>query len=209
MSSKVTLLEHSVAAAKLSILRTRTTGPTQFRQALEQIAILLLCQASRSWKLKEIEVETPLGECAGSDLRAPVIFVPILRAGLGMLSGMLRLLPDARVGHIGIYRNEETLQPVTYFCRIPEGAAESHVVLIDPMLATGNSAAEAVTLLKQHDAKSIQFISVLACPPGIARLQSSHPDVEIVTAAIDPELNEFGFIVPGLGDAGDRAFGTS
>jgi uracil phosphoribosyltransferase len=141
-------------------------------------------------------------------LAARVVLVPILRAGLGMLPGALRLLPSASVGHIGIYRNEETLQAVTYFCRLPSNLAEARIVLLDPMLATGNSAVEAVTLLKARDAKQIQVLCAVACPPGIERLVSVHRDIQIITAAIDPELNQFGFIVPGLGDAGDRCFGT-
>ena len=136
------------------------------------------------------------------------MLVPILRAGLGMLDGMLRLVPDASVGHIGIYRDEETLRPVTYFSRLPTNLSEAQVVLVDPMLATGNSACEAVGVLKAQGAKRIQFLCLVACPPGIAQLQSTHPDVSIFTAAIDPELNNVGYIVPGLGDAGDRYFGT-
>jgi uracil phosphoribosyltransferase len=204
----VTLLEHPLAAAKLSILRAKTTAPDEFRRNLEELSTLLLYEASRLWTTKPIEIETPLKQCSGAILSAPIVLVPILRAGLGMLPGMLRLLPDATVGHIGIYRNEETLQPVTYFCRVPAKIEAANVVLIDPMLATGNSAREAVSLLKKQGAKTIQFICAVACPPGIDRLQSSHPDVAIITAAIDPELNKFGFIVPGLGDAGDRCFGT-
>ncbi len=135
--------------------------------------------------------------------------MPILRAGLGMLDGMLRLLPDARVGHLGLYRDEKTLRPVTYYSRLPANIADAHVLLLDPMLATGFSACAAVSLLKERGAQRIQFISVVACPAGIAQLQSAHPDVPIVTAAIDPELNDVGYIVPGLGDAGDRYFGTT
>jgi uracil phosphoribosyltransferase len=208
VNAKVTLLEHPLAAAKLSILRAKTTAPDEFRRNLEELSTLLLCEASRAWKTKPIEIETPLKQCAAAILSAPIVFVPILRAGLGMLPGMWRLLPGAAVGHIGIYRNEETLQPVTYFCRVPGNVGAANVVLIDPMLATGNSAREAVSLLKKEGAKTIQFVCAVACPTGIDRLQSSHPDVEIITAAIDPELNQFGFIVPGLGDAGDRCFGT-
>jgi uracil phosphoribosyltransferase len=209
VSSNVTLVEHPLAAAKLSILRLKATPPEEFRRNLEEISMLLLAQASRDWKTRPIAVETPLKQCDGAVLSSPIVLVPILRAGLAMLSGMLRLLPDASVGHIGIYRDEETLQAVTYFCRLPVNAAKAHVVLIDPMLATGNSASEAVSLLKKHGAKAIQFVCVVACPQGIARLQSAHPGLPILAAAIDPDLNEFGYIVPGLGDAGDRAFGTS
>jgi uracil phosphoribosyltransferase len=208
VSSNITLLEHPLAAAKLSILRVKTTAPDEFRRNLEELSTLLLCEASHSWKTKPIEIKTPLKHCSGAILSTPIVLVPILRAGLGMLPGMQRLLPDATVGHIGIYRNEETLQPVTYLCRVPTNISAANVVLIDPMLATGNSAREAVSLLKRQGATAIQFVCAVACPPGIDRLQSSHPDVEIITAAIDPELNQLGFIVPGLGDAGDRCFGT-
>ena len=208
MSSNITLLEHPLAAAKLSILRAKTTAPDEFRRNLEEISILLLGEASRSWTTTKVEIETPLKSCDGAILATATVFAPILRAGLGMLDGMLRLLPDVSVGHIGIYRNEETLQPVTYFCRLPTNVAGSRVLLIDPMLATGNSACAAVALLKNQGAKQIQFLCVVACLPGIERLQSAHPDVEIITAAVDLELNKFGFIVPGLGDAGDRSFGT-
>ncbi len=195
--ARLKVIEHPVIAAKLSILRAKTTAPDEFRRNVQEISILLLCEVSR-W--------LTTGE--GKILATPIVLVPILRAGLGMSEGMLRVLPDTSVGHIGIYRDEETLQPVTYFCRLPANLAEAHVVLLDPMLATGNSAREALALLKNQGAEKIQFVCIVACPQGIERVQSSHPDVEIITAAIDPELNKFGFIVPGLGDAGDRCFGT-
>lgn len=170
--------------------------------------MLLLAEAARAWELTTTEIETPLKKCRGHILARPVVFVPILRAGLGMLDGMSRMLPEASVGHIGVYRDEETLRPTTYFCRLPSELSEAHVILVDPMLATGNSATEAVSLLKKNGAKRIQFLCLVACPPGIEQMRSTHPDVAIVTAAIDLELNEFGYIVPGLGDAGDRYFGT-
>ena len=170
--------------------------------------MLLLIEAARSWRTTTTEIETPLKESAGHLLRRPVTFVPILRAGLGMLDGMMHVLPDANIGHIGVYRDEQTLRPVTYFSRFPGDLKEAQVVLIDPMLATGNSACHAVAVLKEQGAAQIQFLCIVSCPPGIKQLQSSHPDVEIITAAIDPALNDFGFIVPGLGDAGDRYFGT-
>jgi uracil phosphoribosyltransferase len=208
VSSNVTLLEHPLAAAKLSILRAKTTPPHEFRRNLEAISTLLLAEASRFWKTKPVEIETPLRGCAGKILSAPIVLIPILRAGLGMLPGMLDLVPDATVGHIGIYRDEKTLKPVTYFCRLPANKGAAQVVLLDPMLATGNSAREAVARVKEQGTTAIQLLCVVACATGIDRVQSSHPDVQIITAAIDPELNEFGFIVPGLGDAGDRMFGT-
>jgi uracil phosphoribosyltransferase len=208
IASNVHLLEHSLVAAKMSALRDKTTGTAQFRRALEQIAILLLTEASKRWPTLTIEIETPLAPMAGATLARPVVFVPILRAGLGLLEGMLRIIPEAGVGHIGLYRDEVTLRPVNYYCRLPASLAQSHVLLLDPMLATGRSATEGATLLKAQGATSIQFICVVACEVGIEQLRSAHPDIPIYSAAIDPELNEFGYIVPGLGDAGDRYFGT-
>ncbi len=204
----VSVIDHPVGAAKLSILRAKATTPEQFRQNVQEISILLLGEASRTWSVSPIEIETPLKKCAGYFLSRPIALVPILRAGLGMLEGMMRIVPEANVGHIGIYRDEKTLRPVTYFCRLPANLSEAQVVLLDPMLATGNSACEAVTALKAKGAKWIQFICLVACQPGIDQLQSSHPDVAIFTAAVDPELDKSGYIVPGLGDAGDRYFGT-
>jgi uracil phosphoribosyltransferase len=205
----VRIVDHPLASVWLSLLRARTTGPEDFRRHLQKIAILLLAEASRSWPVSAISIETPLTSCAGCALTAPIVLVPILRAGLGMLDGMLPLLPEARVGHLGLYRDETTLRPVTYYSRLPENVVDAQVLLLDPMLATGHSACEAVSILKARGAQRIQFICVLACPAGIAQLQSAHPDVPIVTAAIDPELNDVGYIVPGLGDAGDRYFGTT
>ena len=208
IASNVHLLEHSLVAAKMSVLRDKTTGTAQFRRALEQIAILLLTEASKRWPTLTIEIETPLAPMTGVALARPVVFVPILRAGLGLLEGMLRVIPEAGVGHIGLYRDEVTLRPVNYYCRLPASLAQSHVLLLDPMLATGRSATEGATLLKAQGATSIQFICVVACEVGIEQLRGAHPDIPIYSAAIDPELNEFGYIVPGLGDAGDRYFGT-
>jgi uracil phosphoribosyltransferase len=207
-SNRVVVIDHPLAAAKLSILRAKTTGPEDFRRNVQELAILLLGEAARGWATTHIEVETPLRKCAGEILTRPIVLVPILRAGLGLLDGMLRLISEASVGHIGIYRDEKTLRAVSYFSRLPSNLQEAEVVLIDPMLATGGSACEAVSLLKANGARRIQFICLVACPPGIAQLHSAHPDVRILTAAIDPELNNFGYIVPGLGDAGDRYFGT-
>jgi uracil phosphoribosyltransferase len=175
---------------------------------MQELSILLLVEAARTWETTLVEVETPLRKCPGRTSDRPVALVPILRAGLGMLDGMSHVLPDALIGHIGIYRDEEMLRPVTYFSRLPPNLRGIRVVLVDPMLATGNSAVAAVSLLKAQGADKIQFVCVISCPPGINQLQSSHPDVEITTAAVDPELNDFGYIVPGLGDAGDRYFGT-
>jgi uracil phosphoribosyltransferase len=175
---------------------------------LQEIAILLFAEASGTWGTRPIEVESPLATCAGAVPAKPVVLVPILRAGLGMLDGILRLAPDASIGHIGLYRDAETLRPVSYYDRLPVNVSEGQVLLLDPMLATGHSACEAASILKAQGARSIQFLCVLACPPGVQQFQSEHPDVAIFTAAVDPELNGSGYIVPGLGDAGDRYFGT-
>jgi uracil phosphoribosyltransferase len=205
---KVTVVNHPLVAASLAILRSKTTAAADFRRALQEVSVLLLGHASSAWETVPHQVETPLKACMGEILARPLVLVPILRAGLGMLDGMLALLPHAAIGHVGIYRDEKTLQPVTYFCRLPATISEAQVVLVDPMLATGHSACQAVAILKNSGARRIQFICLVACPPGVEQLRSQHPDVEIVTAAIDPELNEMGYIVPGLGDAGDRYFGT-
>ena len=207
-TDNVHLLEHSLVAAKMSVLRDKTTATVQFRRALEQVAILLLTEASKHWSTLVRKIETPLAPMAAATLARPVVFAPILRAGLGLLEGMLRVIPEAEVGHIGLYRDEVTLRPVNYYCRLPDGLPQAHVLLLDPMLATGRSATEGATLLKAQGATSIQFICVVACEIGIGQFRSVHPDIPIYSAAIDPELNEFGYIVPGLGDAGDRYFGT-
>ena len=207
-ASAVYVAQHPLVATKLAILRAKTTAPDEFRRAIQEITILLFAEASQSWSVAPIEVETPLRSCAGAVLERAIAAVPILRAGLGMLEGILRVAPEANVGHLGIYRDEETLQPVSYFSRLPVNLAQSEALLLDPMLATGNSACEAVAILKANGADRIQFICIVACREGIGQLQSHHPDVPIFTAAIDPELDDRGYIVPGLGDAGDRLFGT-
>jgi uracil phosphoribosyltransferase len=205
---KVHCLKHPMAETKLSLLRAEQTGAEDFRRGLQEISILLLLEAARTWPTSPVEITTPLQKSPGAVLSRRVTLVPILRAGLGMLDGMLRLLPEALVGHIGLYRDEITLRPVSYYDRLPKNIAPTQVLVLDPMLATGHSACEAVRLVKEQGGENVQFVCVLACPAGIAQLQSQHPDVTIVTAAIDPELNQFGYIVPGLGDAGDRYFGT-
>jgi uracil phosphoribosyltransferase len=206
--SQVVIADHPLVAVGLSILRAQTTTPDLFRRHMQEIAILLFAEASRNWGVAPIEVETPLASCAGAVLAKPIVLVPILRAGLGMLDGILRVVPDAGIGHIGLYRDAETLRPVSYYDRLPVNVAAAEVLLLDPMLATGHSACEAAAILKAQGARQIQFLCVLACPPGVQQFQSEHPDVPVITAAIDPELDKFGYIVPGLGDAGDRYFGT-
>jgi uracil phosphoribosyltransferase len=207
-SARVVRTDHPLVAASLSFLRAKTTTPELFRRHLQEIAILLFAEASGGWPTREINVETPLAPSAGAILEKPVVLVPILRAGLGMLDGILRVAPEASIGHIGLYRDAETLRPVSYYDRLPVNVAAANVLLLDPMLATGHSACEAASILKAQGAQSIQFLCVVACPPGVRQFHSEHPDIPIVTAAIDPELNDHGYIVPGLGDAGDRYFGT-
>lgn len=202
------IVDHPLVATGLSILRAKTTPPDLFRRHLQEVAILLFAEASRGWEVAPIQVDTPLASCAGAVLAKPVVLVPILRAGLGMLDGIIRVVPDANIGHIGLYRDAETLRPVSYYDRLPVNIAAALVLLLDPMLATGHSACEAASILKAQGALSIQFLCVLACPSGVQQFQSEHPDIPIITAAVDPELDKFGYIVPGLGDAGDRYFGT-
>lgn len=204
----VHVLDHPLAAAGLSVLRAKQTTPEIFRRQLQDISVLLYLEASRGWQTRSIEVETPLAPCVGAILAKPIVLVPILRAGLGMLDGIQRVASDAAIGHIGLYRDAETLRPVSYYDRVPINAAAAEVLLLDPMLATGNSACEAASILKAQGAPRIQFLCVVACPPGIEQFHREHPDIPIITAAIDPELSDHGYIVPGLGDAGDRYFGT-
>ena len=208
MTEKIRTVDHPLVATGLSVLRAKTTTPDVFRRHLQEIAIFLFAEASREWATTETEVETPLASCAGTILEKPMVLVPILRAGLGMLDGILRVAPEASVGHIGLYRDAETLRPVSYYERLPGNVAAANVLLLDPMLATGHSACEAASILKAQGARNIQFLCIVACPPGVQQFQREHPDVPIVTAVIDPELNDHGYIVPGLGDAGDRYFGT-
>jgi uracil phosphoribosyltransferase len=204
----VRVVDHPLVAASLSVLRAKQTSPEIFRRHLQDLSVLLFAEASGSWETKAITVETPLAICGGTVLAKPVVLVPILRAGLGMLDGIQRIAPDAAIGHIGLYRDAETLRPVTYYDRLPVNVAAAEVLLLDPMLATGNSASEAASILKAQGASAIQFLCVVACPRGIEQFQRDHPDIPIITAAIDPELDDHGYIVPGLGDAGDRYFGT-
>jgi uracil phosphoribosyltransferase len=209
MSGKnVRVLDHALGAASLSIVRAKQTTPDIFRKHLQELSILLFIEASRSWMTNAVDIETPLAACAGAVLAKPIVLVPILRAGLGMLDGIQRIAPDAAIGHIGLYRDAETLRPVSYYDKVPVNVAAAEVLLLDPMLATGNSACEAASLLKAHGARNIEFLCVVACPAGLEEFYQQHPDVPIITAAIDPKLDDHGYIVPGLGDAGDRYFGT-
>ena len=207
-TDKVHVSDHPVVAAGLSVLRAKQTTPEVFRRHLQEISVFLFIEASRRWATKPFELETPLAPFTGALLAKPIVLVPILRAGLGMLDGIQRVAPEAAIGHIGLYRDAETLRPVSYYDRVPVNAAAAEVLLLDPMLATGNSACEAASILKAQGAVSIQFVCIVACTAGIAQFHSEHPDIQIVTAAIDPLLSDHGYIVPGLGDAGDRYFGT-
>ncbi len=207
-TDKVRVTDHPLIAAGLSVLRAKQTAPEIFRRHLQEVSVFLFVEASRGWETKAIDLETPLAPFAGAVLAKPIVLVPILRAGLGMLDGIQRVAPHAAIGHIGLYRDAETLRPVSYYDRVPVNVAAAEVLLLDPMLATGNSACEAVSILKAQGARSIQFLCVVACPAGIEQFHREHPDVPIVTAAIDPFLDDHGYIVPGLGDAGDRYFGT-
>jgi uracil phosphoribosyltransferase len=207
--SQVHLISHPLVQHKLTILRDKTTGPKDFRELLEEVSMLMAYEVTRDMPLEDQEVETPIGRMVGKVIAGRQVgVVPILRAGLGMVNGVLRLIPAAKVGHIGVYRDPETLKPVEYYCKLPVDVEERQVILLDPMLATGGSAVAAIDYLKEKNVTSIKFMCLLAAPEGIALLQKEHPDVGIFTAAIDEKLNDHGYIVPGLGDAGDRLFGT-
>lgn len=207
--SKVTQIAHPLILHKLSLIRDKNTGSKDFRELVEEVAMLMAYEVTRDLQLEVVEIETPIcmAKCKALAGKKMAI-VPILRAGLGMVDGMLRLIPAAKVGHIGLYRDEKTLKPVEYFCKLPQDIGERDVIVTDPMLATGGSAVDAITLLKSKGAKNIRLMCLIAAPEGIKAVMDAHPDVDIYTAAIDEYLNENGYIVPGLGDAGDRLFGT-
>ena len=204
----VNLLEHPLLTHKLTILRRKETGTKDFRETLEEIAGLMAYEITRDLPVKNITIETPLGRCATQELAREVVLIPILRAGLGMVNGISNLLPAARIGHLGMYRDHETLKPVTYYSKFPDNLPDSIVMVLDPMLATGGSATAAIQVLKDHGAKTIKLVCVVGAPEGAERIIKDHPEVQIYLAALDEKLNEKGYIVPGLGDAGDRLFGT-
>ena len=209
MSQNLTVVDHPLVHHKLSFMRDKTTPSAHFRQLLGEIAQLLAYEATRDLPLEMREVETPLQSMQSPYLSGKKLaLVSILRAGNGMLDSLLHLIPSARVGFVGLYRDEETLKPVQYYFKVPEDISERDVLAIDPMLATGNSSVAAIDLLKAAGARRITFLCLLAAPEGVARMQEAHPDVRIITASLDECLNEQGYIVPGLGDAGDRMFGT-
>ena len=207
--AKILVLDHPLVKHKVAIMRNKETGTKEFKAVAREIAMLMCYEATRDLAVEDVDVETPIttAKCqmlAGKKLA----IVPILRAGLGMVDGMLELIPSAKIGHIGLYRDETTLEPVEYFCKMPSDIAERDVFVVDPMLATGGSAVDAIKMLKQRGAKSIKFLCLIAAPEGVKKLSENHPDVDIYCAALDDHLNEHGYIVPGLGDAGDRIFGT-
>ncbi len=207
--ANVTIVDHPLVVHKLSLMRDKTTPSAVFRQLLREISLLLGYEVLRDLPVELRAIETPVGPMDAPFIKGKkLVFVPILRAGVGLMDGLLDLVPSARVGHIGLYRNPETLQPVQYYCKLPEDIADRLVVLVDPMLATGNSVAKAVSILKERGVKDIKLVCLLAAPEGIAALAQAHPDIHIYTAAVDSHLNDHGYIVPGLGDAGDRMYGT-
>ncbi len=207
--SNITITNHPLIQHKLSILRDKNTASKEFRALIGEIAMPMCYEATRDLELKEVEVETPVAVAKVKKLSGKKLaIVPILRAGLGMVDGITALIPSARVGHIGLYRDPETLQPVEYYCKLPHDIGERDVIVVDPMCATGGSAIDAITQIKKRGPKNIKFMCTIAAPEGLKALSEAHPDVDIYAAALDDHLNEHGYIVPGLGDAGDRIFGT-
>jgi uracil phosphoribosyltransferase len=207
--AKLQVLDHPLIQHKLSLIRDVKTGSKEFRELVEEVAMLMAYEVTRDFPLQEIKVKTPVALAKTKVLAGRKVgLIPILRAGLGMVDGMLRLIPAAKVGHVGLYRDPETLLPVEYYCKLPSDIAERDLIVIDPMLATGGSASAAITFLKDRGAKSVKFMCLIAAPEGIKAVQNAHTDVDIFVAAVDERLNEHGYIVPGLGDAGDRLFGT-
>ena len=207
--SKVHVFDHPLIQHKLTIMRQTSTGPKEFRELLEEISMLMVYEVTRDLPTVDVEIETPLCKTTQKMLAGKKLgIVPILRAGLGMVDGIMNLVPACRIGHIGLYRDPETLEPVEYYCKLPADAEERELILLDPMLATGGSASDAITLIKKRGCRHIRLVNLIAAPEGIAKVQEDHPDVDIYVAGLDSHLNDHGYIVPGLGDAGDRLFGT-
>ena len=206
---KVHILDHPLLQHKVSILRDETTGVKDFREVVSEIATLMCYEATRDLPLEDVEIKTPITTAKFKTIAGKKLaIVPVLRAGLGMVDGILTLIPSAKVGHIGLYRDPDTLEPVEYYCKMPTDIAEREVIILDPMLATGGSASAAIQFIKNYEVKHIKLMNIIAAPEGIERVHHDHPDVDIYCAALDEKLNEHGYIVPGLGDAGDRIFGT-
>lgn len=209
LMSQVTVFTHPLIQHKISKLRDENTGTNEFRKLIEEIAMLMGYEALRDLPLEDVKVKTPIEECMTPMLAGrKLAIVPILRAGLGMVNGILALVPSAKIGHIGLYRDEETHEPHEYYCKLPDPIEERTIVVVDPMLATGGSACAALDFIKQHGGKNIKFMSIIAAPEGLERLTKAHPDVQVYVGHLDRELNENAYICPGLGDAGDRIFGT-
>ncbi len=209
MNEQIKVMDHPLIQHKISILRKTTTGTNEFRKLVEEIATLMGYEALRDLQLEDVQIKTPIETCMSPMLAGKKLaIVPILRAGLGMVNGILTLVPSAKVGHIGLYRDETTHEPHEYYCKLPESIGEREVVLLDPMLATGGSAVSAVDFIKQHGGKSIKFMCIIAAPEGLKRLSEAHPDIQIYVGHLDRCLNDDAYICPGLGDAGDRIFGT-
>jgi len=207
--SNVKVMDHPLIQHKVGILRRVETGSKQFRELASEISMLMCYEATRNLELKDVEIETPVAKTTVKQVKGKTLgIVPILRAGLGMVDAMLNLIPTAKVGHIGLYRDPETLNPVEYYCKLPYDASERDMFVLDPMLATGGSASAAIQFIKDKGVKKIYFMCLIAAPEGVERLAKDHPDVEIFVASLDDHLNDHGYIVPGLGDAGDRLFGT-
>lgn len=209
MDKLVHVFDHPLIQHKLAILRDEKTGVKEFREIVSEIATLMCYEATRDLPTREVEIKTPVATGTFKTLAGKKLaIVPILRAGLGMVDGILTLIPSAKVGHIGLYRDPETLEPVEYYCKMPSDISERDVIILDPMLATGGSASAAIQFIKNYDVKHIKLMNIIASPEGVTRIRKDHPDVEIYCASLDERLNEHGYIVPGLGDAGDRIFGT-
>ena len=206
---KVVIMDHPLIQHKIGYIRRKDTGTKDLRQTISEIAMLICYEATRNLPLEEVNIETPICPTTVKELKGKkMAIVPILRAGLGMVDGMLDLIPAAKVGHIGLYRDPETHEPVEYYCKLPEDCSQREIFVVDPMLATGGSASEAITMLKNKGCKNIHFMCIIAAPEGIERLTADHPDIDIYIGAKDEKLNDHAYIVPGLGDAGDRIFGT-
>lgn len=203
------VIDHPMIQHKLSLMRDKNTGVKDFRELLDEIAMLMAYEVTRDFPLKEVEIETPVATATTKVITGKTVaIIPILRAGLGMVNGMLKLIPAAKVGHIGLYRDPDTFQPVEYYCKLPVDAQERELIILDPMLATGGSASDAITLIKKRGCNNIKLVCIIASPEGVEAVRKAHPDVDVYVAAVDEGLNDHAYIVPGLGDAGDRLFGT-